>query len=369
MTIPERIAVSRDRHDEIADLLRRRLKELRDRDTPGSSPIRPAPDPRNLPTGVETADPNELRERWLAEQTGANLMKMLGGHPVGTAQDLIEVTRIVTGSTRLPSGMPVHQDLQKALWLVPGVREATMNRLAESGIDDLADLARHPRFGRLARRVVRLIEQGDRAMLMDHIGNRGGRGNLLSLALASSFDSGDLLFLDIETMGLFGGSPIIEVGLAWIRGTDIEIRQLVAATPEAEAALVGETGNAISGHPALVTFNGRSFDFPYLCQRAAYYGSPIAADPVHFDLLPYSRRVFKGRTTNCRLGTLAREILGMHRDEDVPGALVPRFYQDYLADPDHRYGLLAGIVRHNHDDMIEMVKLFEWLLRESEGGM
>ncbi|NOZ01726.1 MAG: exonuclease [Deltaproteobacteria bacterium] len=288
---------------------------------------------------------------------------MLDGRESDRFAGLIEV--FTTVDEVLDGPQPLPPRLDRALWLVPGVREATMRRLVKSGFTDIAGLASHPRFGARAKKVKRLLDRSNPARLTDLIGSRAGRGNLLNLSLAGLFEASKILFLDIETMGLFGGSPIIQAGLAWIKGSRIVVRQLVARTPDAEAGLVREACDAIESCHALVTFNGRSFDFPYICQRAAYYGAPLSADPVHFDLLPYSRRVWRGQTTNCRLSTLAREVLGMKRDEDVDGSMVPGFYRDYLEDPDGRYGLLAGIVSHNRDDMIEMVRLYERLLMEA----
>jgi len=159
-------------------------------------------------------------------------------------------------------------------------------------------------------------------------------------------------------MGLFGGSPIVVAGLARIQGDRTRLTQLVAASPAAEAALVRRSAEEIGACPGLVTFNGRAFDLPYVGLRAAFYGAPLVADPVHFDLLPFSRRAYAGRVPDCRLDTLARHVLGEDRGEDVPGALVPTLYQDYLADPRGRVGLLAAIADHNRADVLQMVRLF-----------
>jgi len=358
--------MSRDRHDEIAELLQSRLEELRKRDAARSPNRRIG---RRPPSGPESSkqlgeplDSGRLRKKWIARQKGRDIAEMLGGRTTGSSPDLVEVSTFRKMPIGPCTGKASARNLEKALWLVPGIREKTMRRLARSGCSDLTGLVGHPRFGRQAGRLLRMMEKGDTRRLMDRMAVRSGRGHPLALTLAQQFEPGDLLFLDIETMGLFGGSPIVQVGLAWIREEGIEVRQLVAGTLEAEAALVEETVAVIAAHPALVTFNGRSFDFPYICQRAAFYGSPVAHDPVHFDLLPFSRRFFRGRTTDCRLDTLAREVLGMERDEDVPGALVPLFYQEYLQDPEHRFGLLAAIVTHNLDDMVQMVRLYGRLL-------
>lgn len=361
--------MARDRHDEIAVLLRQRLEALRKRDGEVTERPRTVDRARAPEPGWDAGAALQLRERWIADQTGGSLEGMLNAHAVASYPDLLEVNSTRAGVLKDHPRTRPRAALEEALWLLPGIRDATMKHLNENGFADLSAMTDHPRFGPAARRVLRLIHRANPERLMDHIGVRGGRGHLLSLALAGLFDQDQLLFLDIETMGLFGGSPIIQVGLAWMEGPDLRIRQLVARTPEGEAGLVRETVEAIEASPALVTFNGRAFDFPYICQRAAFYGRPATCDPVHFDLLPYSRRVWKGRTTNCRLGTLAREVLGLERHEDVSGALVPRFYQDYLEDPEERYGLLAGIVNHNLDDMVEMVLLYERLMMECEGGL
>ena len=150
----------------------------------------------------------------------------------------------------------------------------------------------------------------------------------------------------------------LPICLAHALGGALQVRQWVAASPDAEAALVREVADAAASHAALVTFNGRAFDWPYVCGRAAFWGHPILSDPAHFDLLPFSRRAWRGTTTDCRLSTLAREVLGLHRQEDLPGSLVPRFYQEYLDDPAHRAGLLAAIAVHNRYDVEETVRLF-----------
>jgi len=380
-------------NDRIADLLRRKLDEIRARDgdlaaraaarrpAAAARPIRRFAEPWQAPAAGEAtavlpgrapatdvpavaapgADPQAFRDDWVARYRGRPLGVALDAGPSDLHRDLW-VHRSVVASPVVPVSREAARDaLRGALWLLPGVRDATTDRLRGDGAATLDALRDHPRFGPEARRLLARLDRGDPGGLMARVGDRGGRAHPLALALSAFFDPGDFLFLDLETMGLFGGSPIILAGLAHAAPGGTEVVQWIAATPDAERALVIAVGREMASRRALVTFNGRAFDHPYLCARAAFYGAPILADPVHFDLLGFSRRTWRGRVPDCRLDTLARHVLGMTRDFDVPGSLVPAFYQDYLRDPDERVGLLAAIVVHNRHDMEQTVRLFTTL--------
>ena len=54
-------------------------------------------------------------------------------------------------------------------------------------------------------------------------------------------------------------------------------------------------------------------------------------------------------------------MLRLTRDEDLPGELVPEFYQDFLRT--RNPGLLKPIVEHNRQDIISLVSVFSSLVR------
>lgn len=360
--------MTRDRRDEIAQVLRRRLEILRERDA-AVSRLNPKARRSQVPFHESWDEARRLAAQWEQTYRGMSPAEAIGGTFVAGRRDLL-MTHLEPPLTLCPpSRERAGQAFLYSLWLLPGVREATARRLAAQGLITLSHVLDHPRFGRDARRLCRMLERSDTAGLLAEVATRGGHGHLLALLVAAFHEPSDVLFLDIETMGLFGGSPIILAGFAkaMIEGGrgKVVVWQVVATRPEAEEALLCETMRALSLHSAIVTFNGRAFDYPYLCQRAAYYGLHLGEDPVHFDLLPHARKVFKGRVSDCRLGTLAHEVLGLARRDDVPGSLVPIFYQEYLADPDEKVGLLAAIAAHNRHDMVQMVHLFARLMEEA----
>lgn len=393
--------MSTESREKVAELLKRKLTEIRERDgdlssrrQPGrgarlqspaaASAVKEPPrfgeafEPRDRLSSVTASarpltantglDPWAELDRWRTMYRGGDVAGIISGQLGNVThcgrKDLLEVTRHVTGAVPVLARQQAVSALRSAFWLLPGVRDRMAAVLTGEGAESLDEIIGHPRFGRHASRIERMIAQGDAARLLALVSDRGGAAHPLNLAVSAWFVPSDLLFIDIETGGLFGGSPVIVSGMAFVprdapAGYDgFVVRILVATTPDAEADLIAQTAKAIAEHPVLVSFNGRSFDFPYICQRAAYYGSPVMSDPVHFDLLGYSRRVWRGRVTSCRLSVLAAEILGMQRDADIPGSLVPWFYEMYLKDPARNAGLLAAVAIHNVFDMEQTVRLY-----------
>ena len=81
----------------------------------------------------------------------------------------------------------------------------------------------------------------------------------------------------------------------------------------------------------LITYNGRTFDQPLLETR---YRLNRARRPFarmeHLDLLYGARRLWKLRFESCRLVDLENQVLGFERQGDMPGALIPYIYFEYL---------------------------------------
>jgi len=64
---------------------------------------------------------------------------------------------------------------------------------------------------------------------------------------------------------------------------------------------------------------------------------------------------------NCRLETVEK-YLDIGRGVNVPGALVPDFYQTYLTTGN--VGPLVAIVEHNKQDLVTLATLFSRLYEE-----
>src|SRR6202795_2773598 len=172
------------------------------------------------------------------------------------------------------------------------------------------------------------------------------------------------LFLDTETTGLAGGTgtyPFL-VGIAWWDAGGLQVEQFFMRDFSEEHSLLHELAARLADRPVLVTFTGKSFDWPLLENRFTMTRSistPRLA--AHLDLLHPARALWKLRLGSVRLVELERRVLdaprlGWHREEDISSALIPQYYFDYLrggpCDP------IVGIVRHNQMDLRGLAALF-----------
>lgn len=271
------------------------------------------------------------------------------------------VTSMLRGALRRSDPDETRRNLLNSTSLVRGIRERTGSKLAEDGFASLSDLANHPRFGPESRRITTLIESGRTDELAEIVGSRLSRSDPSMLGLSGLHPDSDFLFLDIETMGLFAGQPVVVAGTAVLSGeNEVRVDQYVVRDFPDELALVHEVNRAISSHPVLVTYNGKTFDIPFLTGRAAYYGLRLSPPAVHFDLLHFCRRAWKGELESCSLSSIEQSILGSGREIDLPGEFVPEFYYEYLRTGNA--GFLKPIVDHNRQDVASLVNIFSALV-------
>lgn len=166
-----------------------------------------------------------------------------------------------------------------------------------------------------------------------------------------------LLFLDLETTGL-GSATIFLVGaLAW-EGDAFVIRQYLARDYSEERAITALFAEGLDPEKLLVSFNGKSFDLPYLRMRAAAHRVAFPEGVPHLDLLHESRRAWKGRLPDCRLQTLERAFCGRMRHDDIPGAEIPEAYHRFV-----RTGSAAEMARIAEHNRLDLLTLAELLLR------
>jgi hypothetical protein len=183
-------------------------------------------------------------------------------------------------------------------------------------------------------------------------------------ALAALQDPEKWLFLDTETTGLAGGTGTYAflIGLAWWDAGGLQVEQFFMRDFAEEHSLLQELSQRIAERPVLVTFNGKSFDWPLLENRFTMTRSMVVPKlAAHLDLLHPARALWKMRLGSVRLGELERHVidaprLGWHRDNDVASALIPQYYFDYLRGGPTQP--LASVVRHNQMDLRGLAALF-----------
>lgn len=176
---------------------------------------------------------------------------------------------------------------------------------------------------------------------------------------------GRLLFLDLETTGLFGGAgtQAFLVGCAAIDGDGIRIRQFLMPGFEHERAVLAELQSWAKDHGALCTYNGRTFDVPLIETRFMFHRVACPLDGVpHLDMLHAARRLWRQRPltmgtpdpddSSCSLSVLEKHIAGLHRIGDVPGYEIPSRFFRFVRDGDARP--LEAVLEHNRLDLVSL---------------
>jgi len=193
-------------------------------------------------------------------------------------------------------------------------------------------------------------------------------------------DSSQWLFLDTETTGLVGGSGTYAflVGLAWWDSGGLQIEQLFMRDFGEEHSLLLALDERLAERRVLVTFNGKSFDWPLLETRFRMTRCIAPRIPAtHLDFLHPARQLWRPRLASVRLSELERHVLHVSpgsrldwtRDGDMDSGDIPEAYFSFV-----RGGLAAPLVpvfQHNQMDLRGLAALAGHILRmlseEAEG--
>ncbi len=197
---------------------------------------------------------------------------------------------------------------------------------------------------------------------------------LAQLALDPSLEGVDLqraLFFDTETTGLSGGTGTVPflIGIGWFEDQSMRIQQLFLPELGREAPMLHWLRERVKQSSCMVSFNGKTFDWPLLRSRFVLNRVRAPVLPPHLDLLHCARRVLRSRLKSVRLVELERKVLGMYREDDVSGALIPQLYFDYLDGGD--LSPIAKVIEHNANDLIALAALVAELVNhfdEVHGG-
>ncbi|MHA1375521.1 MAG: ribonuclease H-like domain-containing protein [Promethearchaeota archaeon] len=248
------------------------------------------------------------------------------------------------------------------------IGEKVEKTLHERGINSLADLKMSLRYQISANNLLELIKCKDFTSLMKN-------KNIHDLDVLFCFKKSDFLFLDIETLGLFA-APVILIGIGYYKEENFEIRLLFARDLDEEMAILEHLRKEIfPNFRCFVTFNGKSFDIPFLVNRFLYFfnKNPLRSPKAdtnglintrfhHVDLIHCCRRKYKDQVSRFSLASVEKNLLDFERDNDLPGNLVGEVYRLYQEDRKKYVGLIKLLIEHNYYDVYSMPLIFGKLL-------
>ena len=167
----------------------------------------------------------------------------------------------------------------------------------------------------------------------------------------------DALLLDLETCGLAGSALFLAGVLRPVEGR-LMVELLLARDYAEEPAVLASLWQRVTERTVLVTFNGKSFDWPMVQDRTArhlLFRGRLAPQPRHVDLLHPARRRWRRALPDCRLQTLESRICGRRRGDDIPGSQIPAAYQQYVRTGFTRE--MDQVLMHNALDLVTLLDL------------
>ena len=310
---------------------------------------------------AEYNDALYLENELIKQYQGKSLEDAISGKVVSNEQgECYSISASCTSNFKLATYEESRQHIISDLKVLSGIGPVSEQTLKRKGYKTVEDLKRHSRWKKQAHDFMKMIDNKEVDSMQKWLWQRLPKSHPLLHYLAGFCQDQDFAIVDIETLGL-SERPIILLGIAKPNKDHICTSQFLLRDIQDEPSAIWALVSQLEPNLSLITFNGRSFDIPYIKQRLAYYGLDASLDNPHFDVLHFTRRALRSKLTDCKLETVEKYI-GIKRDINIPGALVPHFYDTYLKTKNA--GPLVAIVEHNKQDLLTLGSLFSKLYEE-----
>lgn len=138
------------------------------------------------------------------------------------------------------------------------------------------------------------------------------------------------------------------------------LKQYFANSMDKEKELLEEFINDINLYDNIITYNGDSFDLPFINHRLDHYGIKTFVDSSKsFDLYRIIRKNKPYLSLpNLKLKTI-EESLGYFREDIYSGFDCIGFYYEYIKSKNLE--LKDNILKHNYDDLVHMLDIMKIL--------
>ncbi|WP_407424848.1 ribonuclease H-like domain-containing protein [Methanobrevibacter sp.] len=305
----------------------------------------------------------DLKRRLLADFEGKNLSDIENSEVVST--DLGETLKI-TNKEKINFKIEDNNfkdQINHNLKLLPKIGIKKEETLKNNGYSTIESLKTHNNYGDMASKFLDRIDEMAFCEIMDLLDrnkySKKCRDNLLKCI--SLTDCENFKFMDIETKGL-SNVPIILIGVAEIKGNKIISSQYFLRNYAEEDAILDAYLSHLDEDSIHVTFNGKSFDVPFIKNRCTYNRISANLDLPHLDLMYFAKNLWSDDLPNCKLQTIEKEFFGLERQDDVPGQYIPGYYDAYLSQ--NNIGPIVPIIEHNRQDIVSLAAFLEKMYRD-----
>lgn len=311
---------------------------------------------------VSPAYYEDLKEHLLLKYQNKELTDIEGSKVISTPYgDTLEIVQKEKIDFNLAENNFKNQ-MNHNLKLLPKIGIKTEENLKKQGYDTIESLLNHDSHKDNAKNFLENMEDMSFMEIIDLLNqNRYGkscRDNLIKCV--SIPESENFKFMDIETLGL-SNVPIILIGVAEIKGNNIISSQYFLRDLDEEIAILKGYFSHLDEDSVHVTFNGKTFDVPYIKNRLRYHRIDVDFDLAHLDLMYFAKYLWRDELPNCQLQTIEKYKFGLERVDDVPGQYIPGYYNTYLSEKN--IGPMIPIIEHNRQDIVSLadflMKMYE----------
>nr|WP_303737668.1 ribonuclease H-like domain-containing protein [Methanobrevibacter millerae] len=311
---------------------------------------------------VSPAYYENLKEQLLLKYQDMKLTDIKGSKVISTPYgDTLEIVQKEKIDFKLAENNFKNQ-MNHNLKLLPKIGIKTEENLKKQGFDTIESLLHHDSHKDNAKSFLENMDDMSFMEIIDLLNqNRYGkscRDNLIKCVSIPDYEN--FKFMDIETLGL-SNVPIILIGVAEIKGNNIISSQYFLRDLDEEIAVLKGYFSHLDEDSVHVTFNGKTFDVPYIKNRLNYHRIDVDFDLAHLDLMYFAKYIWRDELPNCQLQTIEKYKFGLERVDDVPGQYIPGYYNTYLSE--RNIGPMIPIIEHNRQDIVSLadflMKMYE----------
>ena len=300
----------------------------------------------------------DYKQRLLNEWSGKNMEDIDNSEVISTSfGDTLRITHEEKIDFKI-SDNDFKNQINRNLKLLPKIGLKTEQNLKNKGYTTIESLKNHDRYADIATKFASRIEDMSYAEIIDLLDtnrySKKCRDNIIkSISLT---DKENFKFMDIETLGL-SNVPLILIGVAEIKKDKIITSQYFLRRIYEEPAAIEAYLSHLDEDSVHVTFNGKSFDVPFIRNRCLYNRVRLDYRLPHLDLMYFAKNLWSDNLPNCRLQTIEKELFGIERQGDVPGQFIPGYYNTYISQDN--IGPIVPIIEHNRQDIVSLAYFLE----------
>ncbi|MCD7864602.1 MAG: ribonuclease H-like domain-containing protein [Clostridiales bacterium] len=195
----------------------------------------------------------------------------------------------------------------------------------------------------------------------------------------------EMLLFDIETTGLSAARDFIYcIGCGYRTDDTVRTELFFAETPAQEEEILAAFSALLNRFTTLITFNGTTFDIPFIRKRSTLYDklsarkylnlqqephltkttdreTPVASGSAFIDLYREAIRMKSLLRLPSYRQKVIEQFLGCTREDKYDGGQLIRIYRRYVSVPDPQ--ALSLLLLHNEEDvrgLFDLIGLLSW---------